>query len=323
MKKILLVAFFFLLASFAANSTTPDRKGWWKFDDPADMLKAETGSDLELTGEQESVDGPVDGNLATQIGPGSFLTMAHGIDANGGGALVNEYSIQIDFSVPETGIWHTFFQITPDNSDDGDLFTNLGNSIGVWEAGYSADSISADIWYRMILSVKNGEFFKIYMNGELWLDAEGRDIDGRYGLLESILLFADNDGEDGIINCSEVGIWDLALTADEVAELGDASAPVTGIIEKQTSVNSSTLGQNYPNPFSYSTTFPYEIREAGSVMFRIFDLAGNEIEVINEGIKSPGKYTLELNSDKLQSGMYYLQMTTNQGSKIQKMTLIR
>jgi hypothetical protein len=174
----------------------------------------------------------------------------------------------------------------------------------------------------MVLSVRNGEFFRIYMNGELWLVGAVRDIDARYGLLDTLLFFADNDEEDGEIHCSEIGIWDVALTQEEVTELGDASTSPVGILSYQIGDNSSDLEQNYPNPFSQSTTFPYKVNETGNVVFRILDLSGREIELISEGIKSPGNYNFELFTGKLKNGIYYFQMVTGKQINMRKMIII-
>jgi hypothetical protein len=307
------------------SNTIPERVGWWKFDDSSDIGKAEVGSALELTGEQYFDGGPANGNFATNIGPGSYYTMYHGIFANGGGSLVNEYSLQIDFSIPETDIWHCFFQTSNTNTDDGDLFINkTGNTIGTATSGYTSKAVEINTWYRMIITVKNGVFFRVYINGEPWLESAGQSLDGRWALPDPILVFADDDGEDGTILCSELGIWDIVLTADQISKLGDATTtPATGISEKQISGNSFELGQNYPNPFSQTTIFPYQTEKTGNVSFRILDLSGKQIEVINEGMKSAGKFKLELNSEKLKNGVYYLQMTTDQHTITRKMVVLK
>jgi hypothetical protein len=41
-----------------------------------------------------------------------------------------------------------------------------------------------------------------------------------------IYFFADNDGEENDVQASEIRLWDVALTADEVAMLGAAGAEV-------------------------------------------------------------------------------------------------
>ena len=45
-------------------------------------------------------------------------------------------------------------------------------------------------------------------------------IDGRFSLNQLLLIFADDDGEDGAIYCSELAIWDMALTSEQAKELG-------------------------------------------------------------------------------------------------------
>jgi hypothetical protein len=310
------------------QTTVRARKGWWKFDDAADMLKAEIGLPLVLSGSQTSVAGPVTGNLATLVPLGSYLEMTHGIAPNGGGSLVNEWTLQIDFSVPQIDTWYAFFQTL---DGDADLFVakseapdigRIPNSIGCGSTLYSASTIEPNTWYRMLVSVQNGSFFKIYIDGVLWLDGVVQPLDERYGLGPILQIFQDDDGDDGDINCSELGIWDVALTEAEAVALGDAATTANGINDLQAGRNSG-LGQNFPNPFSNSTTFPYQVKKTGNVSFSILDLAGKEIAQINAGEKTPGAYTLNVSSENLNAGFYYLRMTTNQGTSTQKMLIVR
>jgi len=290
------------------------------------MLKAEIGSALVLTGTQESVNGPVAGNLATKIGVGSYLTTEHGIAANGGGTLVNEYSLQIDFSVPELALWHAFIQTTVDNSDDAEIFTNTDNAIGAWRMGYSANLVTANTWYRMVISVKNGEtggFYKIYINGVLWVDGVGQTVDDRDALQTALLVFADNDGEDNTIVCSELGIWDVALTAEQAADLGDATTSTSGIFDNNAVENTTELGQIYPNPCSTSTTVAYQVLTREDVNFQILDMTGKVISVIAAGVKAPGQYNLALATENLPAGTYYIRLKTDQSVSTKKLVIIQ
>jgi hypothetical protein len=83
------------------------------------------------------------------------------------------------------------------------------------------------------------------------------------------------------------------------------------------------LQQNYPNPFSNSTVFNYQIQERGNVTFGILDLSGKEIRTISAGMKSPGKYNLEINSGKMENGIYFLRMKTDHATISRKMILSR
>jgi len=324
MKKTLLSLVAILAFAGFANAQVPARTGWWKFDDAADMLKAEIGLPLELTGTQTSVDGPAAGNLAVEVPLGSYLTMTHGIAPNGGGTMVNEYTLQLDFLMPVGALWHSMYQSDPANSDDGELFINESNNIGASRHGYSANVVADNTWYRLLVSVKNGTggFFKLYMDGQLWVDGAARDIDTREALADVLLLFADESAEDNTMLCSEVCIWDVALSADDALLLGDATTVQTGIKENR-AAKASDLMPNYPNPVAHNTIFPYQVQKTGNVTFRILDQTGKVIDVINAGAKTPGKYNFNYNSDKLNNGIYTVQMTTNNRTSVRKMVVLQ
>ncbi len=309
----------------ASQPMFPVRKGWWKFDDATDMLKAEIGSVLNTYGTtvNSSVSGPAEGNLAISDPIGHALVMDHGIAANGGGTLVNEYSLQIDFSVPSPiPSYVSFFQTGPMNDADGDLFVKADGTVGLSALGWSTKLISADTWYRMIVSAKCGEYYRVYINGELYLEKLGIAVDSRHALKPLPHIFGDDDGEDPTIYCSELGIWDIPLTEDQVAQLGDATGSITGF-HNLTADENIQLEQNYPNPFSNNTIFPYAVMETGNVMFRILDLTGKQINVINEGTRTVGNYELKLTAENLSTGIYYLQMLSNQRSTVRKMVVVK
>ena len=259
-------------------------------------------------------------NLAAEVGLGSYFEMTHGMFGNGDGSMVNEYTLLIDFLVPEAGIWHAFFQTDVSNASDADLFTNTTNKIGTAATTYSAGSILANTWYRMVVTVKNGYFFKIYLDGEPLLNAAGQPVDGRFALAESLLLFGDNDGDDGVILCSEVSIWDVPLTEEQVKKLGTATTIPTGINDVQLNSNND-LGQNFPNPFSGSTTFKYQVIETGNVSFHVMDITGREVKVINEGLKATGNYSLQLKSDNMIDGIYFVQMKAGNRTSTRKIVV--
>jgi hypothetical protein len=181
----------------------------------------------------------------------------------------------------------------------------------------------------MLLTIKNGEFARLYVNGELWpvsAELQGylvQDVDGRYGLAPTIFIFQDGDGDDGTLKCSELSIWDVALTAEEALALGDVNTVQTGLKNTKLVGNTSDLMPNYPNPVAHNTVFPYQVQKAGNVTFRILDQTGKVIDVIHAGSKAPGAYNLDYNSDKLSKGIYSVQMTSNNRTSVRKMVVIR
>ncbi len=212
----------FLLISNLSLATIPVRSGWWKFDNPSNLTIAENGygQDLTLVGSQSAASGPVVGNGSTLIGIGSYYKMNHLISPNGGGTKVNEYTIQYDFKIAGNGVWHSFFQSSPTNSDDADFFVNTSGNIGVGVVGYSGYSVIPNEWYRLLVSVKNGSSFTCYLDGKLLYTGTTQAVDGRFSLSDLLLIFADDNGEDASIYCSELSIWNQALDATQANELG-------------------------------------------------------------------------------------------------------
>ena len=83
------------------------------------------------------------------------------------------------------------------------------------------------------------------------------------------------------------------------------------------------LHQNYPNPFNPSTTIRFDVRTAGNVSLKVFDVLGKEVEVIvNEYLKS-GSYSVQFSGDDLPSGVYYYELRAESFSETKRMVLVK
>ncbi len=65
-----------------------------------------------------------------------------------------------------------------------------------------------------------------------------------------------------------------------------------------------SLGQNYPNPFNPSTNINYSIAVESNVKLAIYNILGEEVAVLRQGISSPGHYSAVFNGSELVSGVY-------------------
>jgi len=216
----------------------PGATGLWRFQDSANKLTATFGADLVnsnpanaawLTGPWTMIGVPGNAGLYADGGivqdrSWDYLTCYHGISANGGGDYVNEYTIVMDVK-PDPG-WNSLYQTAWNgNANDGDLWidatTQNAATIGVGPVGYSTMTFDATKWHRIALSVDNGNFFRAYVDGTLFLDGPGQSIDGRFSLeLDRFHLFADDNWEDKWILCGTVATWGRALTSEEIAQMG-------------------------------------------------------------------------------------------------------
>lgn len=217
MKKFLIVLFLFM----AQNLTAQDGLvGHWTFDDPNNLTQAEVGNNLILLGSQTAVAGPDSTNGAVNIGVGSYYIAAHGIQPNGGGSRVNEFTIVMDIKIPILGRWYCFYQTDATNTDDGDWFINPSGAMGVGATGYTDAIFQADEWYRIAITVKNGSRYDYYVDGETALIGSAGGIDGRFSMGVTTLLFADQNGEDNALDVADVKIFSRALSNSEIEALG-------------------------------------------------------------------------------------------------------
>lgn len=219
--------------------------GLWRFQTSADKLKATVGTDLTTShpdnsawfaGSTTVIKPGMSDNGVVQERSWDYLTATHGISPNGGGSYVNEYTVAIDYlQTNEAALWNgnyynSLFQTSQTNSNDGDLFikgpSRAESVIGVGDTGYSTQTFDASQWHRIMWSVDNSNFFRVYVDGTLFLDAPGQGVDGRFSLDPTFLLFADNDWEDAWGLVATAAVWDHALTSAEVAGMGSTTTPL-------------------------------------------------------------------------------------------------
>ena len=303
-----------MLSDIFVSANVTDRKGWWKFDDKNSLLQAETGyeASLNLVGTHTETNGYKEGDGAVLIGVGSYYELIHKIEANGGGKKVNEYSLQVDFKIPVSGVWYSFFQTNASNNDDGELFINTSGKIGVAAVGYSNFSVIPDEWYRLVVTVKNGNEFCYYIDGNLILSGKSQPIDGRFSLNDKLLIFADNDKEDGDIYCSELAIWDKCLTESEVNELGRCTLNPSYLITRIPYLQS--LGQSSVIISWHDATIETPMVEYGKDSLNLLHSTAGESETMNlpyrwhtvklNGLESHCRYYYRVSSGGITSEIY-------------------
>ena len=87
------------------------------------------------------------------------------------------------------------------------------------------------------------------------------------------------------------------------------------------------LLQNYPNPFNPTTKIEFDLPSESWIRLEIYNILGQKIETIIDGIKSSGDYKISWNASKYASGIYMYRMeaipTSSSGKyiNIKKMVL--
>ena len=89
-------------------------------------------------------------------------------------------------------------------------------------------------------------------------------------------------------------------------------------LPSQTNINSI-----YPNPFNPITTIEFSIFEPGFVEINVFDIQGRKIDVLLEGFYSKGSYEVVWNALNQTSGVYIIQLLSNQNNITRKLVLAK
>jgi hypothetical protein len=83
------------------------------------------------------------------------------------------------------------------------------------------------------------------------------------------------------------------------------------------------LAQNYPNPFNPTTTITYSVPQAGKVKLAVYNLLGQEVAVLVNGVVSEGSHQVEFNAKSLPSGAYFYKLQGDNSVSIKKMLLLK
>lgn len=88
----------------------------------------------------------------------------------------------------------------------------------------------------------------------------------------------------------------------------DGTLSYSNIVSTQYIIAEFELHQNYPNPFNPETVISFSLPSEGYLTLKIFDITGEEIEVLTEGNISPGYHSFKWDASKYSSGIYFYQI---------------
>jgi hypothetical protein len=88
------------------------------------------------------------------------------------------------------------------------------------------------------------------------------------------------------------------------------------------------LHQNYPNPFNPVTTIRYDIPEQALVRIDIYNILGQKVAILAEGLHEPGFHAVRWNGtnmygNALSSGMYFYHIKAGDFRDVKKLLLVK
>jgi hypothetical protein len=81
------------------------------------------------------------------------------------------------------------------------------------------------------------------------------------------------------------------------------------------------LLQNFPNPFNPSTQIRFVIPSAGWAILRVYNLVGQEVAMLVNGVMSVGEHSVLWDARSFPSGVYICRLQSGSRFEVKKLIL--
>ena len=108
--------------------------------------------------------------------------------------------------------------------------------------------------------------------------------------------------------------------------IGQFTANAATGIEERSDVQapeSFALDQNYPNPFNPSTTLRYSVPETQRVTLKVYDVLGNEVATLVDGLEPAGSREVRFDGTDEPSGVYYARLEADHFTAVRRLILMK
>jgi len=99
--------------------------------------------------------------------------------------------------------------------------------------------------------------------------------------------------------------------------------PLAAPVEVEAAPSETVLTTLYPQPFNSGLAIEYRLARRGEVSLKLFDLAGREAGVIEEGMREAGDHSVRFDAGELASGIYWIRLEAGGLMSVRKAALVR
>lgn len=227
-----------------------------------------------------------------------------------------------------------------DADGDLDLYVaniNLGSQNNTPNFLYRNDLDNGNHWIRLkltgVASNRSGIGAKVHAKAEIggmpvWQFREvssQNSFNGHNSLFVHVGL-GDATRVDSLVIDWPSGHTDVftAIEPDRFISVIEGESPTVVASERGVELlNDVNFEENYPNPFTGSTTITFVLPGAASVLLEIVDLLGRVVATPVDDTRTAGRHRIEVSTDKLSSGTYLLRLSAAGRLKTRSMTISR
>ncbi|MFN2396309.1 MAG: YCF48-related protein [Bacteroidales bacterium] len=129
------------------------------------------------------------------------------------------------------------------------------------------------------------------------------------------------------------GDWTLTIYDSETGHEGTLNAwGIKPLFQKVISIDedvidaidqSILLSQNFPNPFTGTTSINWNSKLSGQTMLKVFNINGQQVATLVHKFMPAGEHAVSFDGSGLSSGLYYYQLTVNDLVQTKKMILYK
>lgn len=184
--------------------------------------------------------------------------------------------------------------------------TWVQRSNGLPEFIYDCSFAVSDTVLFLRVGLVNGAIYASYDRGGRW-----SLVDDSALARSSVSTVAAN--KDYLFVGTEAGAWRIAIR--DVATAVNDGHPRRP--------DKYWLSQNYPNPFNPTTDIEYQISKLGFVTLNVYNVLGQEVASLVNGVKRPGDYIVQFDGAGLASGVYFYRLQAGGYSSVNKMILLK
>jgi uncharacterized delta-60 repeat protein len=287
-----------------------------------------------------------DGNVyvtgyAAEASNASFVTIKY--DSNGVEQWVRFYysSVPISFSqarlidIDQVGNIIVCGESDVNSQNNADIITIKYDPEGneIWSARYEGYFDHDDVPVDMALDREGSIYITGYVGGESYFDR--RCVTIKYdadGVVQWLITFTPELGDAvgqaialdresnvyvGGFRCADSTWEDYMLikynqNVEAVDYIVEIEEPVPVVLCKL-----------HPNPFNPVTTLAYDLPEARKVNLQVFNLKGELVETLIDGMREAGHHKVTFDASELASGVYLYRLTAGENTVCDKMVLIK